>query len=1060
MTQLLFLAAYTCSGLAGLVYEVSWTRLLTLEMGRGLAASSTVLAAFMGGLALGAALAGRWAAALTPRQALRAYAGLELGVAVLAIALPFELRALTPLFTSAYQDGSAGLGFGVMRLGVSLLLLLLPAMALGATFPVAVRWFASGAVRPAILAGRLYAANTVGAAIGAVLSGFVLVPAVGVSGTLLVGVAASLLAMGVAIVLAARTADSDAQPARPPAPVAQRARRQARTQQPPVRVRQLLDVPRPLLAGALLAITGASTFIAEVTWTRVFSLLAGPSTYAFAATVASFICGLAVGASAAASIGSRTRRPALAVALLLGAAMAAAAWAANAAGTSLPRSIILDFASSPDVSIVGHAITLGVTILPMAIGLGAAFPLSLSLAGGTEAPPRTIGALYAVNTVAAMAGSLATGFVLIPALGLEGTLSVATGLLGLGALLAAWFSGAALTTRAVVLVPSVVALLVALTGEPWDRELLASGSYKYASSVPPGLDVETALKSGELLYYRDGASATVSVKRLTGSLSLAIDGKVDASTAGDMLTQKLLAHLPLLLHGDAKEICVIGLGSGVTLASALTHPVTRVDLLEISPQVVEASRLFVQGGRSPLDDPRTRLIVADGRTHLALSRRKYDVIVSEPSNPWMAGVAALFTREFFDAARLRLTDHGVICQWVNTYDISASDLQSIVATFTAVFPHATMWLAGDGDLMLVGSPDSLDLRLNQMARPWTREEVKADLRTVAVTSPFGLLSMFIGGDEAAARFAAGASQQNDDRMALEFSAPQALRTAARRENVTSLRALVQPSARPAVVVRAWEGATGEDLAQRAVMLRRAGAFEAAYDAARQALERSPDSADALQALVETAAATGRQGEATSLLASLVTRHPDLVAPSVALSKLYAASGSFEPAVKTASDAVQRHPDDPAALEQLASIYADAGDAERLDSVVSALGRFPDRAGVHYYAAASHFLRGELDPAQQAALRALERDPRHARAQNLLGAIYATRGDTASARQAFKASLALDAQDPATYQNLAQLEMSTGNTATAARLLGEVLSLDPSSVPAREALARVRAKARP
>ena len=221
MFPLLFLGAYACSGLAGLIYEVSWTRLLTLEMGRGIAASSTVLAAFMGGLALGAALAGRTASTMTPKQALQAYAGLELAVAVLAIALPFELRALSPVFASAYQNGSADVAFGLVRFGASLLLLLLPAMALGATFPLAVRWFGSGAGRASRRAGQLYAANTIGAALGALLSGFVLVPAVGVMGTLLVGVGTSLVAMSVAVALSLRAEETpivDSEVRLPPVP--------------------------------------------------------------------------------------------------------------------------------------------------------------------------------------------------------------------------------------------------------------------------------------------------------------------------------------------------------------------------------------------------------------------------------------------------------------------------------------------------------------------------------------------------------------------------------------------------------------------------------------------------------------------------------------------------------------------------------------------------------------------------------------------------------------------------------------------------------------------------
>ncbi len=215
-------------------------------------------------------------------------------------------------------------------------------------------------------------------------------------------------------------------------------------------------------------------------------------------------------------------------------------------------------------------------------------------------------------------------------------------LLVVGALLVVLGESFEWTVRLRAIVPAAAAAVLLATASPWDRELLASGAYKYASAVPKGLDLETALKAGTLIYDRDGSAASVSVKRLTGDLSLAIDGKIDASTTGDMLTQKLLAHLPLLLHENPRQVNVIGLGSGATVASALTHPVETVEVVEISPEVVEASRLFAGEGRWPLDDPRARLVVGDGRTHLALTSQTYDVIISEPSNPWMAGVAALF----------------------------------------------------------------------------------------------------------------------------------------------------------------------------------------------------------------------------------------------------------------------------------------------------------------------------------------------------------------------------------------------------------------------------------
>jgi Flp pilus assembly protein TadD len=283
-------------------------------------------------------------------------------------------------------------------------------------------------------------------------------------------------------------------------------------------------------------------------------------------------------------------------------------------------------------------------------------------------------------------------------------------------------------------------------------------------------------------------------------------------------------------------------------------------------------------------------------------------------------------------------------------------------------------------------------------------------------------------------------------MALEFSAPRALHSAERRENVERLRTLVPAASRPPAVARAWQQAGGDDLAQRAVMLRRTGAYEPALAAARDAIDKAPDNRDALEVLVESASALGRQGEATTWLSELVSRRPDLVAPAIALSKLHAAAGQFEAAVRVTANARQVHPDDASLLEQMASIFADAGDADRLGSLTAELMRHPERPGSQYYVAAHHFMRGDLDRAQSAARRAVALDPRFARAQNLLGA----------ARQAFQTALDLDSQDPATYQNLGLLELNTGNSDAAARLFSEALSLDPSLESARQGLTRARA----
>ncbi len=518
-----------------------------------------------------------------------------------------------------------------------------------------------------------------------------------------------------------------------------------------------------------------------------------------------------------------------------------------------------------------------------------------------------------------------------------------------------------------------------------------------------------------------------------------------------MLTQKALAHLPMLLHASPRRICIIGLGSGVTLASALLHPAMTVDVVEISPQVVEASRLFSDANHRALDDPRTHLILGDGRTHLTLSNQQYDVIISEPSNPWMAGVAALFTRDFLTAVRERLAPGGILCQWAHTYNISDADLRSIVATFASVFPNGTMWLMGDGDLLLVGSNGDGELPLENIAAHWERPNVAADLRAASAYEPFALLSSYVGGPAEIQRYAAGAALQSDDRMALEFSAPRALYVSA-TENVATLRNLVDPAHAPPTVSAALASAGAVEHRHRGELMMRADAYETAYQEYAKALELDPTDPEAPEGIVRAAIAAHRETDAITRLES-AARLRHAVGVWIALSKLQAASGSFDRAVAAAKEAIAVDSPDPAALEQIASLYSDAGDAANLDAVADTLRHFfPNSRGAHYYTAAAQFLHQDLAAAARTIQLAIAADPRFAPAQNLAGAIQATEGNVDAARNAFRAALSLDPRDPATYTNFGVLELSHGHAPEAADLFAEALSLDPASPSARQGLA--------
>ena len=508
----------------------------------------------------------------------------------------------------------------------------------------------------------------------------------------------------------------------------------------------------------MLALTGFATFVHEVVWTRVLAMVVGPSIFAFAATLTSFISGLALGSF----VGASTR------------------------GTQSPhsddaradvdrhgggivresrhrRQPVVDIGpddSGHTASLIGLplpllAIACGLTF-PIALGIGVAFPLSLELAGSpTRIPARRLGILYAVNTVGAVLGALVAGFVAIPAVGLRASLLVATTALLLGAVAAILRSGLSNRGRVAAVVPVVAVVVWMATSPGWDREWLSAGGYLYSRFVPAGVDRRAALTAGRLVYYREGATATVSVKALTGERSLSIDGKVDASTGRDMLTQKVLAHLPLLLHPDPRRVAIVGLGSGVTLASALVHPVASVDVVEISPEVVEASAEFADVNRRALDDP----------AHAPRARRRPDAS--------LADVPSLRRRDFravesVDGGRCRALHAGLLsAPCANGSSRAASSVSGRTPTTSAtpICAPSSRRFAPYFPTARCGSPATVTCcswdrtcrstsRLDAISTTWQRPGVREDLgKRWHCESRLRSLSLFVGGPAEMSRYA-------------------------------------------------------------------------------------------------------------------------------------------------------------------------------------------------------------------------------------------------------------------------------------------------------------------
>ncbi|HEX2457203.1 MAG TPA: fused MFS/spermidine synthase [Vicinamibacterales bacterium] len=1049
----LFCVAYFLSGCAGLLYEIVWTRLLTLHLGHTVAAVSTVLAAFLGGLALGALAGGRLAARRTPRAALRTYAALEVAIAASAFVVPLALLAFRPMLAWAYGTEAPGVFFVTLRIVTSAVVLVVPAMAMGATFPVATAWFVDEPGRAGTSAGWLYAVNTAGGAIGATLAAFVLVPLIGLRVTTLAAVSLNLIAAGLAWTIARDTAVETAPgPARPA--------RAAASRGIPKGARAPADLLVPTCIA--LAVTGFAALANEVAWTRILAMVLGPTTYAFGVMVSVFITGLALGSAAMARLVTRIERPALALAVAIAAVAAApAAVMATVEPLALRVARVAAGIDTRFIELVANQALAAVSLLlPLTLALGAAFPLGIQLATRTaQAPAARIAAVYAANTAGAIAGALFSGFLLIPWLGLQRTLLAVSAI----ALTAALASLVAARPGRRDALAGTLAILVAAgviwSAPGWDTDLLSSGAYKYAAYVRTA-DLVSAMRAGTVLYYREGAAATVSVRRLAGTRALAIDGKVDASNGGDMLTQKLLAHLPLLLHPHPRAIAIIGLGSGVTLGAGLTHPIERADTVEISPEVVRASEFFQIENKRALSDPRSHLIVGDGRSHVMLTGRQYDVIISEPSNPWMAGVAALFTREFFVAARHALNPDGILCQWAHTYDISDADLRSIAATFQSVFPEGTMWLVGESDLLLIGSPAGTLDRLAGLGQAFGRPNVAADLDEVGVRSVDTLLSTWVGGPKELAAYASGRLVQTDDRMRLEFTAPRSLVGKPAADNAAVLRALATPDGLPALVRAMRDSNDPVVWRDRGRMLLKAEAYSLAFEALSKAVSLAPADDEGWTGFVDSAAATGHEAEALRRLREIAGRLPLSVMPHIELSKILASMGNTEDALEAVRPLMVSLEHDPRAFEQAASVLADAGDAGRLNAVVAQLqARWPARASSRYYAAVSALLEGRFADSLRISEDAATDTNHDPRLFNVVGAAAANLGRRDEARRAFQTALQHDPRDSAAYVNLGLVELEAGDRRAALRWFAEALVVDPESRAAQDGLARARAPIR-
>ncbi|MBI3332953.1 MAG: fused MFS/spermidine synthase [Candidatus Omnitrophica bacterium] len=765
------------SGATALVYELLWSRLTGLVFGNTTFAIATVLAAYMAGLGLGSFLIGRPADRW--RKPLFAYGCLEIAIGAYA-ALTFPLLHLVQTLYVAFArllHPSLGL-FTAARLGLSFLLLFIPTFLMGATLPVLARFYIRRAEAIGSGTALLYGLNTAGAVTGTLLAGFLLLPILGMGATLKMAVTLNV-GIGLFACLLSRTLTV------PDPPVPGTAVPGTVPLAPVRRGQTPLGFDHRWIPAAL-AVSGITAMLYEVGWTRILAAVLGSSTYAFTLMLATFLLGLALGSAAVERI--LARRPArirdwgwLQVAIALAGLSALPLF--ERLGIVTVRLFALTVGHPAWFELLKFGACAGLMIGPT-FCFGALLPVSAALY--TTDPNRVgerLGALYLANTFGNILGSLAAGFLLIPMVGIHQTLWIASavgGALGCGVLLVpdprvpgTTVPGTARRWGAALL------LLGGLwqTRGGWDPRLVTSGLHvhPYLMTQMSTEKILGSLLDRQVLFYREGTNSIVSVLAQDEERVLKVNGKSDASSGGDMGTQILLGHLPHLIHPNPRRSLLIGFGSGTTLHSILLHPVTQVDCAEIEPAVLEAAPYFDSVNHQAYRDPRVRLITNDARNHLLIEQAPYDVIVSEPSNPWMAGVSNLFTVDFYRLARRRLSDGGIFCQWLQAYTIAPDDVRMVVASLKEAFPCVSVWTSLPGDMILLASERPIVVDLARIQERLDRSpEIRADLKLLGIRKAEGLLSSFLLAEEDVDGYVEESPLNTDDQLLLEFSTPWAL----------------------------------------------------------------------------------------------------------------------------------------------------------------------------------------------------------------------------------------------------------------------------------------------
>ncbi|MBZ5659807.1 MAG: fused MFS/spermidine synthase [Acidobacteriia bacterium] len=1038
------LVCFLLSGAAGLIDQVVWSKSLGLIFGHTAYAVATVLAVFMAGLASGSAWIGRRSDAWNHPVAI--YGWMELGVAATAAISLAGLAGVRAAYVTAYPHVSGnGAVLLALRFAGAALVLFLPTFLMGGTLPVLVRGLARSSSKLASRLSRLYWINTSGAVAGTFAAGFLLLPALGLRRTLAIGVALNLIAGALALGLS--PGEPSAAPQRP-------------YSSPEISAQASPRLSRLLLV--CFAVVGASAMSYEIGWTRLLSTQLGSSTYAFTLMLGTFLAGIVLG-SALFERWSRRHETTSATFALTQTLTALAALAFLVFFSRLIEvlpPILRATHESFRGLVLAQFATSALAMLPTAVAFGFNFPAAVLLIAGPQSSPSSeadagagsnvksgigssVGRAYAWNTLGAILGAVAAGFWLLPRLGSFHLIAVtAAANLALAAVLSLQSGSRRLRIVAFAanLILIAAAGVIGFSSYFYDPAVASFNTVMYWNLYDRPLTLRENAHLVDVVYFKDGLNATISVARTEDYISLRTNGKVDASNH-DVVTQLLVGHIGALAH-PPRRVLLIGFGSGMT-ASALAgySELERLDVVEIEPAVIAAAPLLTQLNRSVLRDPRVHVTLDDARNFLFTTRDRYDLIISEPSNPWIAGVATLFTSEFYRTVQTRLASGGVFVQWVQAYSLYPEDLKMLAATFLGEFHGATLWHGDAPDLILMApSPPSAEI-LGRTRGIFDRPSMREDFRQLGMEKAEGLFGFYMLDDAGLRKFASGARINTDDLTLLEYHAPRSL-----------LAHGLEDKNRDAILFH-QQAPLPDDLPAED----RDDALAAS--AATSTNLEDPDSAGrflrALDTRPETAAIAAARGRAALTQSDFRSAYhafdaalaidPNSIPAAWGRAEADRRFGNNEKARQQFQRILERDPNNVPALQSLKQLDSDFSrwsEAEDLQRRIIAADAHPGAAA--YADLGRIYLRaGNTDEAEKAMQQALALDPYNYQAHVGLAQLFADRKKWAEARQQLEfVRQYFPDEDAAIYPLLFQVDDALGDSRAAAEAVRFGLRLFP------------------